>query len=156
LASNSRGVKDCGLTHLLAANLLSRQELENPHGPLATRATSHCRFSGVGRPCWRRSRQQSSAEWQKPTAPPIRHEAEVLDAREASWEHVFEKAAQEDLMRECHRTPLVVMGVVFPAETCVFKCLQADNPVVLGGTAFVAGFLPAYRAVLADTATRQE
>jgi hypothetical protein len=113
---NLRGIKNSSLTGFLASKLFGRQELENPHRPLATGATPHCRFIGVGRLCWRRSRQQSSAEWQKETAPPIRQEAEVSDAREASWEHVFEETMQEDLMLECHRTPLVVMGVVFPAE----------------------------------------
>ena len=58
----------------------------------------------------------ASAEWQEYAAPSIRQEAEVSDAREASWEHVFEKAAQEDLMGECHRSALVVMSVVLPAE----------------------------------------
>jgi hypothetical protein len=71
----------------------------------------------------------ASAEWQEYAAPSIRQEAEVSDAREASWEHVFEKAAQEDLMSECHRPALVVMSVVLPAERYV-SVSKIDEPVV--------------------------
>ena len=57
LSLNLRGIKNWNLTDLLASNLLGRQELQNPHGTLTTGAQAHCRFSGVGRFYWRRSRQ---------------------------------------------------------------------------------------------------
>src|SRR5215471_10262729 len=46
-------------------DLLGRQELENPQGPFATGTVPDRWSCGVvGHVCWRRSRQQSSAEAQ--------------------------------------------------------------------------------------------
>jgi hypothetical protein len=133
MARNSRAVKDGNLTTLLVADLFRRQELENPHWPLATRTVPGRHFdSVVGQVCWRRSRQQSSADGQALTAPPIGEKAEVPDAREASREHMFEEAAQEDLVSEHHPTLLVVMSVVLPTERDM-GVSEIDEPVVGNG-----------------------
>lgn len=62
------------------------------------------------------SRQQRPAERQKFTAPPIRQESEVTNARESLGQNVFEKAAQELRMSQRHRAPLIVVRIVLPAE----------------------------------------
>ena len=120
-------------------DLLGRQELDNLHGPLATRASPNRGFSSERRLCWRRSRQQSSAEGQQHTATPIRQQPEVPDTREAPWQNVFEKAPQELLVSQRHRSLLTVMCVVFPAESHVGVC--EINEAMIGDcdTVSVAG-----------------
>ncbi len=86
MARNSRAIKNGNLTTLLVADLFRRQELENPHGRLATRTAPDRRLSRVRHVRWRRSRQQSSAEGEALAAPPVRQEAEIADARESPWE----------------------------------------------------------------------
>ena len=115
------------------AELTSCQELE-PDGPPRSEPAWP---SGTPESAWALGNKDSaeppvqrrSAEGQENTATPIGEKAEVSNAREASWEHVFEKAAQEDLMGECHRPPLVVMSVVLPAERHV-GVSKIDEPVV--------------------------
>ena len=57
------------------------------------------RLSDVWQVCWWRSRQQGSAKRQKHTAASIRQKAEVPNAREAPREDMFQKAAEEFLVR---------------------------------------------------------
>lgn len=115
MASDLRAVKSHHLAELLGIELLGRQEFEDPHWPLATRAPSHCRFCEVRR-CWRRSRQQSATKWEELTAPPVGEKAKVPDARETPREHMCEKAAQKRLVSQRHHPPFAAMRVVFPAE----------------------------------------
>ncbi len=81
------------LTGLRVMDLFRRQKFENPHWPVATRTAPDSRFRCVRHVCWRRRRQESPAEEQALTAPPIGEKAEVTDAREAPWEDMFEEAA---------------------------------------------------------------
>ena len=92
---NSPGVKNRNLTGLLAVDLFRRQELENPHGPLATSAAPDRQFSCVRHVRWRRSRQQSSAEREEHPASPMGQKAEVADARESPREDMLQESAQK-------------------------------------------------------------
>ena len=110
-------------------DLFRRQELENPHGPLATRTAPDRRFNCLRHVCWRRSRQQSSAQGEEHTASPIRQEAEVPNARKASREDMFQKTPEELFVRQRHRSTLAAVGVVFPEERHV-GVREIDEPVM--------------------------
>ena len=87
------------------------------------------RFDGGWRICWRRGRQQSSAERQQHTAASIGQKAEVANAREAPRENVFQETAEELFVSQGHRSPLAATGIVFPEERHV-GVGEVDEPMI--------------------------
>jgi hypothetical protein len=62
-------------------------------------------------------REQSAAQRQKQTTSAVGEKANITDARKPRGQHMLEKAAQELLMGQRHRTVLAAMGIIFPAKS---------------------------------------